>query len=260
MAAAKSKAGSKSEKIPQTNPLDKSAPASDAGTNKSALKKTESKNASAKKSLDTNAMAAAQVTSGKQKKSVTKTDKKGDGSLGAKRNKAVAQAGDKKHKHKPYELVLSVPRGGQLIHYFTLTPAFPTDAGHGDWLFTEVGSKRDIENLRVEFQRNPLPLERELERAVLIVHMAQDKKAKGKWRFALGGVATDKGDADPNNDVSVEVIDNGFTLVAYVQVLENSRENIPFGFVASFTDDTTGVVSIYASKDPGIQPVRPPKP
>ncbi len=255
MAAAKSKAGSKSEKIPQRNPLDKSAPASDAGTNKSALKKTESKNASAKKTINADAKTIAQEKS-KNQKGVTKKNKKGDEGLDSAHSENTS-AGRRKHKRL---LKLSVPRGGQLIHYFNLTPAFPTDSGHGDWLFTEVGSSQDIENLRIEFQRNPLPLERELERAVLIVHMAQDKKAKGKWRFALGGVATDTGDADPNNDVSVEVIDNGFTLVAYVQVLENSRENIPFGFVASFTDDTTGVVSIYASKDPGIQPVRPPKP
>lgn len=172
----------------------------------------------------------------------------------------LTSAGKNPKKPKIKELKLSVPRGGQLIRYFNLTPALPTDAGRGDWLFTQMGSNKDIENLRVEFQLNPSPLERALERAVLVVRMAQDPKAKGTWRFALGGVATDHGDADPDNDVTVEIIDNGFTLIAYVQVLENSEEYIPFGFVASFTDEATGAVSIYESQDPGIQPVRPPKP
>src|SRR5690606_5973145 len=172
----------------------------------------------------------------------------------------LISAGKNPKKPKTKELKLSVPRGGQLIRYFNLTPALPTDAGRGDWLFTQMGSNKDIENLRVEFQLNPSPLERALERAVLVVRMAQDPKAKGAWRFALGGVATDHGDADPDNDVTVEIIDNGFTLIAYVQVLENSEEYIPFGFVASFTDEATGAVSIYESQDPGIQPVRPPKP
>jgi hypothetical protein len=87
--------------------------------------------------------------------------------------------------------------------------------------------------------------------------MAQNPALNGTWRFALGGVATDHADEDPNNDVTVEIIDNGFTLVAYVQVLENSAEYIPFGFVASFTKESTGVVSIYESQDPGVQPRRP---
>lgn len=157
------------------------------------------------------------------------------------------------------DLTILVPRGGQVIQYFNLTPALPTATGRGDWLFTEVGSTQDISNLTVGFQLNPSPLERELERAVLVITMVQNELTQGVWRFALGGVATDHGDEDPNNDVTVEIIDNGFTLVAYVQVLENSAEYIPFGFVASFTDNDTGVVSIYESQDPGIQPVRPPK-
>lgn len=187
-----------------------------------------------------------------------KTDKKVD-KKPAKKPVASAKAVVKKGKKKlaASDLTISVPRGGQVIQYFNLTPALPTATGRGDWLFTEVGSTQDISNLTVGFQLNPSPLERELERAILVVTMAQDELAQGVWRFALGGVATDHGDEDPNNDVTVEIIDNGFTLVAYVQVLENSAEYIPFGFVASFTDKDTGVVTIYESKDPGIQPQRP---
>jgi hypothetical protein len=155
------------------------------------------------------------------------------------------------------DLIISVPRGGQVIKHFNLTPALPTASGRGDWLFTELDSDQDISDVTVGFQLNPSPLERALERAILVVTMVQNESAQGIWRFALGGVATDHGDEDPNNDVVVEIIDNGFTLLAYVQVLENSAEYIPFGFVASFTENDSGVVSIYESQDPGIVPVRP---
>ncbi len=172
---------------------------------------------------------------------------------------ATAKAPVKKGKKKltAENVTILVPRGGQVIQYFNLTPALPTDTGRGDWIFTEDGSTQDIETLTVGFADNPSPLERELERAVLVITMVQNPTAHGTWRFALGGVATDHGDEDPNNDVIVEIIDNGFTLVAYVQVLEDSAEYIPFGFVASFTDSDTGVVSIYESQDPGIIPIRP---
>ncbi|MEN0036001.1 MAG: DP-EP family protein [Cellvibrio sp.] len=155
------------------------------------------------------------------------------------------------------DLTISVPRGGQIIKHFNLAPALPTDCGRGDWLFAEEGSTQDIETLTVRFELNPSALERQLERAVLIVSMVQNAELNGTWRFALGGVATDQADEDPNNDVVVEIIDNGFTLVAYVQVLENSAEYIPFGFVASFTSSDTGVVSIYESQDPGVVTKRP---
>lgn len=192
----------------------------------------------------------------KKKASEKKTSEKKNS---AKKPVSAAKAPVKKGKKKlsATDLVISVPRGGQVIKHFNLTPALPTATGRGDWLFTEAGSTQDIENLTVGFELNPSVLERELERAVLVVAMVQNEGSNGTWRFALGGVATDHGDEDPNNDVVVDIIDNGFTLVAYVQVLENSAEYIPFGFVASFTDNDTGAVSIYESQDPGIVPVRP---
>ncbi|HEY8941514.1 MAG TPA: hypothetical protein VIM59_15040, partial [Cellvibrio sp.] len=78
--------------------------------------------------------------------------------------KAAAKAPVKKGKKKlaATDLVISVPRGGQVIQYFNLTPALPTDTGRGDWIFTEDGSTQDIETLTVGFAENPLPLEREL--------------------------------------------------------------------------------------------------
>ncbi|MFC3114404.1 DP-EP family protein [Cellvibrio fontiphilus] len=177
--------------------------------------------------------------------------------------KAVAET-TKKTVKKPIKkqpgdcsLEINVPRGGQVIQYFNLTPALPTRASAGDWIFSERGSAVDISSLTVRFELNPSAIERHFERAILVVSMQQNPATNGTWRFALGGVATPNGDTDPDNDVSVEIIDNGFTLLVYVHVLENSEEIVPFQFVASFTDDVTGSVSIYESKDPIIYPKRP---
>lgn len=154
-------------------------------------------------------------------------------------------------------VTVSVPSGGQVIRYFELTPALPTAQGPGDWLFVERGGSVDITALTVQFPLNPSALEREFERAILVVSIKQNPQTAGTWRFALSGVATDSPDEDPNNDIALDIIDNGYTMLVYVHVLENSAEQIPFGFVASFTDSTTGSVSIYESTDPIILPRRP---
>ena len=158
------------------------------------------------------------------------------------------------------EVGFVVPRGGQVIKYFNLMPALPTKSGPGDWIFTECGSSIDIASLSVGFELNPSALEREFERAILVINIQQYPAAGGTWRFALGGVATDHGDVNPDNDIALDIIDNGFTLLVYVHALENNDELIPFGFVASFTESKTGKVSIYESKDPIIIVDRPPKP
>ena len=169
--------------------------------------------------------------------------------------KALVKKGKKKLAEPNVKVM--VPRGGQVIKYFNLTPALPTDSGPGDWLFTEEGSKKDIENLVVGFELNPSPLERQLERAVLVINIVQNPAVNGTWRFALGGIVTDYPDADPANDMIVDIIDHGYTMVLYVQALENTLEYIPFSFVASLTDKVTGSVAIYESQDPGIIPVLP---
>lgn len=190
-----------------------------------------------------------------------KTDKKAEKKSPKKAVASVkATVKKSKQKLKGNNLTISVPRGGQVIKYFSLTPALPTESGYGDWLFTEEGSQTDIDNLVVGFELNPSPLERQLERAVLIVNLIQDPAVNGTWRFALGGIVTDYPDSDPANDMTVEIIDHGYTMVVYVQALENTLEYIPFSFVASLTDKATGRVAIYESQDPGIIPVRPTPP
>lgn len=172
-------------------------------------------------------------------------------------NKKAEVATKRKKNPGASEVTVSVPRGGQVIQHFNLTPALPTAAGPGDWIFSEPGSTTDISSLTVRFKLNPSALERNFERAILVVSMQQNPATNGIWRFALGGVATANGDSDPDNDIAVDIIDNGFTLLVYVHVLENSEEIVPFQFVASFTDAITGSVSICQSNDPIILPRRP---
>lgn len=158
------------------------------------------------------------------------------------------------------DLVINVPLNGQVIKTFELMPAKSTAAAPGDWIFTEEGSTVDIENLTVGFELNPSALNRQFERAILVIKIKQNPASGGTWRFALGGVATDNADSDPDNDVMVDIIDNGYTMIVYVHALENNEENIPFGFVASLTNQYTGVVTLYESKDPIISVGRPPRP
>lgn len=173
---------------------------------------------------------------------------------------AAAKAPVKKGKKKlgsDCSLEIDVPRGGQVIQFFNLTPALPTATSPGDWIFSTPGSAVDISTLTVGFELNPSALERQFERAILVVNIQQNPATGGTWRFALGGVATDNQDSDPSNDVLVEIIDNGYTMIVYVQALENNEESISFGFVASHTNQDTGVIAIYESQDPGIIIGRP---
>ena len=104
-----------------------------------------------------------------------KTDKKAD-KKSANKVAASAKAVVKKGKKNlsATDMTILVPRGGQVIKHFTLTPALPTGSGRGNWLFTEVGSSQNIHNLTVGFELNPSALERQLERAVLVVSMNQN--------------------------------------------------------------------------------------
>lgn len=154
-------------------------------------------------------------------------------------------------------LDLNVPKRGQVVKYFNLVPALPSKDAPGDWLFTEKKCDANISQLNVSFVPNESALERELERAVLVIKIQENPKDNGTWRFALTGVATDSADEDPNNDITLDIIDNGFTMLVYLQALGVSEERIPFGFVASFTNAVTHQVKIYESQDPIIIPVRP---
>src|SRR5690606_2644518 len=155
-----------------------------------------------------------------------------------------------------------VPKGGQVIQFYELSPAFPKKVKGKlqaqPWKLVPRGCKKPlIENISVGFHENASKLERVYERAILVINIQQTEKT-GTWRFALGGIATDLADSDPDNDIKVELIDNGLTMLVFVHVIpEASRAEIGFRFVASFTHSDSGVVDIYASPDPGFIPVRP---
>lgn len=186
------------------------------------------------------------------------SDKKSSGKKAASAAKKGSPKKVSKKSGVGNPLLIQVPRGGQVVKFFELTPTLPVEGKAGDWVLVEsnIRNCQPITSVTVGFLENPSEMERELERAVLIVSLNQ-ATPNGIWRFALGGVATDQADSDPNNDIVVELIDNGLTMIVYVHVLENSVEHINFGYVASFTDAVSGVVSIYESQDPGIIPIRP---
>ena len=164
---------------------------------------------------------------------------------------------------------IAVPKGGQVIQFYELTPAFPEKNSHGvleakSWKLVPQGSKKPIigGNINVGFHENDSKLERRFERAILVIRMSKEALAShgGTWRFALGGVSTDLANIDPDDDVRVEIIDNGLAMLVYVHVLQEETpkgEHFGFRFVASFANSTSGVVNIYESKDPGFIPKRP---
>lgn len=161
-----------------------------------------------------------------------------------------------------------VPKGGQVIQFYELTPAFPEKNSQGvleakSWKLVPQGSKKPIAgNISVGFHENDSKLERRFERAILVIKMSKEALTShgGTWRFALGGVSTDLANVDPDDDVRVEIIDNGLAMLVYVHVLQEETpkgEHFGFRFVASFANSTSGVVNIYESKDPGFIPKRP---
>ena len=161
------------------------------------------------------------------------------------------------------ELIV-VPKGGQVIQFYELTPVLPKPNSSGtleaqSWKLVPQGSSTPVEgDVCVGFHDNSNKLERTFERAILVITMSDEACIGGTWRFALGGIATDLANSDPDDDIYVEIIDNGLTMLVFVHVLQEvSEEDIGFRFVASFADSTSGVVNIYESKDPGFIPKRP---
>jgi hypothetical protein len=155
------------------------------------------------------------------------------------------------------ELVLKVPCGGQIIRYFDLTPQLPVKGVQNKWSFVEAKKSKQIGNIDVGFCDNNSHIERYLERAILIVRIKNDNPDKGLWRFAMGGVATFLNDSNPDNDLDVQVIDNGFTLIFTVEAHEDCNKLANFQFVASYTETATGIITVYQSDDPGIGTKRP---
>lgn len=204
-------------------------------------------------------MAAEKKASEKKvaKKSASSDKKKG---VKAKAPKTVKSSKSKKLSVGNMPYTLSVPQGGQVIQEFNLMPSLPVSGQAANWnlFIPNDPSQQDIDNVVVAFSGDSTPIEREFERAVIVVNIVQNpNESQGRWRFALNGVAPDSPNSDPHQDVSVELTNGGYTLISYIHVYEDSIENIQFGYVASFTNLVSGVVSIYESSDPSILPRRP---
>lgn len=152
-------------------------------------------------------------------------------------------------------LTLTVPQGGQVIREFNLMPSQPVSGQSSDWLLYDPNdpSKQDISNVIINFNASSTSTQVEFERVVFIVHMIQNPaESNGRWRFATNGVAVVNVNPDPNHDVAVEITDAGYTLTAYVHAYSTTQEDINFGYVATFTNNTSGLVTTYESSDPGI--------
>lgn len=155
---------------------------------------------------------------------------------------------------------IKVPQGGQIIRTFHLTPSLPIHGKAANWLVVDPAAKKptkDIDQLYVSFNPKSSVTEQYFERAVLIVKMQQNKAEQGTWRFVSDGVVVNSKTSDTNHDFAVEVLDQGATLIVYVHNLAGAKEEVRFGYIASFTDATSGQVSVYESQDPGVVTKRP---
>lgn len=173
------------------------------------------------------------------------SEKKSSAKKSSGKKKATAEVG------ASIDLIVEVPEGGQVLKTFVLTPALPVGGTASSWTLQEEGSADTISSTTIIFSPDSTQFEVEFERCVFLVKLNQATTG-GTWRFALGGVATDLADADPATDVGVEIIDNGLTMLVYIHAPNPIEEDINFGYVASFTDSGSGVVSIYESQDPSV--------
>lgn len=156
-------------------------------------------------------------------------------------------------------LLIKVPQGGQVIRTFNLTPSLPVGGKSTNWQLVDSEAKKpvDISDIRVSFSVKSSSTEQYFERAVLIIKMQQNPTENGIWRFVADGVVASSQYGDVNHDIAVEVIDQGMTLITHVHVIGDTKEEVRFGYLASFTDAVSGNVSVYESSDPGIVPGRP---
>lgn len=156
------------------------------------------------------------------------------------------------------EVVFSVPQGGQVIRTFDLTPSQPVDGKAVDWLWADAkDSTTHISSVRVRFSIESSAIEQDFERAILVVNLKQGASGNGVWRFAGNGVAINPEYRDIYHNVEFEVVNDGETLIAFIQVVGETQENIKFRFLAAFSDAVSGLVSTYESADPDIKIGRP---
>jgi hypothetical protein len=155
-------------------------------------------------------------------------------------------------------LLIKIPKGGQIIRSFNLTPSRPLDGKAANWILVDPAQPtKDIDSMRFSFNSDSSDLEQEFERAIVEINIVQNPDETGIWRFASHGVTVNPAFSDVNHDVVVEISNQGFTLIAQVQLIGDVPEDIRFGYLASFTDSMSGEVTTYESSDPDIKVGRP---
>jgi len=155
-------------------------------------------------------------------------------------------------------LLIEIPKGGQVIRTFQLTPSLPIHGKAANWLLVDPDyPTTDIDRMHFSFSTSSTPLEREFERAIVKIEIQQNPNESGVWRFASDGVVVNPVFSQVNHDVVIEITDAGFTLLAQVQSIDSVPENIRFGYLASFTATESGIVTVYESSDPDIKVGRP---
>lgn len=186
------------------------------------------------------------------KKTEKKTDKKAV-------TKVVSKA-TRPPKGVP-EPTITVPRGGQVIGIYELSPQLPVKGRFADWtikmLDEESGSVVPVpDDISVSFNKKSRGIQLELERAVLVIKLAETDN--GHWRFALNGIDVFSQTGELEHPLESEIIDYGRTLVLYLHAHQfDKKAVIKFSYVVAYTDPNSGETTIYESKDPVIGVGRP---
>ena len=179
----------------------------------------------------------------------------------APKKSTVKQATSKnvtKKNVKSTSLVIKIPKGGQIIRSFNLTPSLPVDGKATNWLLIDPEQPlRDIDSIGFSFNQESSALEQQFERAIVEINITQNPGNNGIWRFASDGVTVNPDFSDVDHDVVIEITNQGFTLIAQIQLIGDLPEEIRFGYLAAFTDAVSGAVSVYESQDPDIRVGRP---
>jgi len=158
-------------------------------------------------------------------------------------------------------LTVCIGCGAQSIQHLELTPALPVAGAATAWTLRDIESSETIDMIEVGFEVKSSAIQQEFERAVIVITIADaDPGAQGVWRFADHGVVPCQNSDEISEAIDTEITDFGETLVAYIHLNQDGKVRINFSFVATYTDNLSGVVTTYHSADPGVivgRPLRP---
>lgn len=148
----------------------------------------------------------------------------------------------------------SIPCGQSQVCQFDVYPAQP-DKGHAsDWRVVNTANGKELnkEQFDIEFSKKSTPMQRQVERMILVFTIAQPEEPEvASWRFVHGGVMYCEGKADYRDDLSFDMSSDGRVLTATAKCLSDGDEQFQFSFLALRRDNLSGECHIYSSADPG---------